>query len=145
MLAYDYNKPVLINNLIKVNISDLKQDSSAYNTWQNDEMACRTELVVFVDRLIEMVHFAPYRTSVSGKEAASLFLDHVYRLLVVPESIVSDRNPRFTSGFMCHVFELLVASSTCLPPIIPKPMADRTGQSWFGGCIAHSSCHWRDG
>ncbi|CAI5702835.1 unnamed protein product [Peronospora effusa] len=54
-----------------------------------------------------MVHLAPCRTKISGKEAALLFLDHAYRLHVMPESIVSDRDPRFTSGFWRHVFELL--------------------------------------
>ncbi|CAI5710045.1 unnamed protein product [Peronospora effusa] len=54
-----------------------------------------------------MVHLAPCSTKISGKEAALLFLDHVYRLRGMPESIVSDRDPRFTSGFWRHVFELL--------------------------------------
>ena len=67
----------------------------------------RTGLVVFVDRLSKMMHLAPYKTSITGKEAELLFLDHVYRLHGMPESIVSDRDPRFTSGFWRHVFELL--------------------------------------
>ncbi|CAI5722198.1 unnamed protein product [Peronospora effusa] len=54
-----------------------------------------------------MVHLAPCGTKISGKEAALLFLDHVYRLHGMPESIVSDRDPRFTSSFWRHVFELL--------------------------------------
>ncbi|CAI5702336.1 unnamed protein product [Peronospora effusa] len=67
----------------------------------------RTGLVVFVDRLSKMVHLAPCSTKISGKEAALLFLDNVYRLNGMPEAIVSDRDPRFTSGFWRHVFELL--------------------------------------
>ena len=67
----------------------------------------RTGLVLFVDRLIKMVHLAPCSTKISSAEADFLLLDHVYRLHGVPESIVSDRDPRFTSGFWCHVFELL--------------------------------------
>ncbi|CAI5701502.1 unnamed protein product [Peronospora effusa] len=54
-----------------------------------------------------MVHLAPCSTKISGKEAALLFLDHVYRLHGMPEFIVSDRDLRFTSGFWRHVFELL--------------------------------------
>ncbi|CAI5715548.1 unnamed protein product [Peronospora effusa] len=54
-----------------------------------------------------MVHLAPCSTKISGKEVALLFLDHVYRLHGMPESIVSDRYTRFTSGFWGHVFELL--------------------------------------
>ena len=36
-----------------------------------------------------------------------MFLDHVYRLHGMRESIVLDRDPRFTSWFWRHVFELL--------------------------------------
>ena len=67
----------------------------------------RTVLVVFVDRLSKMVHLTPCIIKISGKEAAFFGLDHVYRLHGMPESIVSDRDPRFTSGFWRHVFELL--------------------------------------
>ena len=63
----------------------------------------RTGIVVFVYIMSKMVHLAP----ISGKEADFLFLYHVYRLHGMPESIVSDRDPRFTSGFWRHVFELL--------------------------------------
>ncbi|CAI5701232.1 unnamed protein product [Peronospora effusa] len=48
----------------------------------------RTGLVVFVDRLSKMVHLATCSTRISGKEAALLFLDHVYRLHELPGSIV---------------------------------------------------------
>ena len=54
-----------------------------------------------------MVQLAPCSTKMIGKEAALLFLDHVDRLHGMTESIVSDRDPRFTSGFWRHVFELL--------------------------------------
>ena len=67
----------------------------------------RTGLVVFVDRLSKMVHLAPCSTKITGKETALLFLDHVYRLHGMPETIISDRDPRFTSGFWRHVFKLL--------------------------------------
>ena len=59
----------------------------------------RIGLVVFFDILSKMVHLAPCSIKISGKEAHFLFLDHVYRLHGMPESIVSDRDPRFASGF----------------------------------------------
>ena len=67
----------------------------------------RTGLVVFVDILSKIMHLAPCSTKISGREAAFLFLDHVYRLHGMHESIVSDRDPRLTSGFRRQVFELL--------------------------------------
>ena len=67
----------------------------------------RTGVVVFVDRLSKMVHLAPCTPNVTGKETAELFLDHVFRLHGLPDSLVSDRDPRFTSAFWRHVFALL--------------------------------------
>ncbi|CAI5716747.1 unnamed protein product [Peronospora effusa] len=46
-----------------------------------------------------------FGTKISGKEAGLSYLDHVYRLHRMLESIVSDRDPRFTSSFWRHVFE----------------------------------------
>ncbi|KAF1328944.1 Pol protein, partial [Globisporangium splendens] len=50
-----------------------------------------TGVVVFVDRLSKMVHVAP----------------HVFRYHGLPESIVSDRDPRFTAAFWRELFRLL--------------------------------------
>ena len=56
-----------------------------------------TAIAVFVDRLTKMVHFAPCTKEVSAPEYAKLFVDYVFRLHGLPEVIVSDRDPRFTS------------------------------------------------
>ena len=48
-----------------------------------------------------------------------MFLDHVYQLHGMSESITSYRNPRFTSGFWRHVFDLLdskLQMATADPP-----------------------------
>ena len=47
----------------------------------------RTGLVIFVDRLSKMVNLASCSTKVSGKKAAFLFLDTVYLLHGMHESI----------------------------------------------------------
>ena len=67
----------------------------------------RTGLVVSVDRLSKLVQLAPCSTKISDKGAAFLFLDHVYQLHGMPESIALDWYPRLTAGFWRHVFELL--------------------------------------
>ncbi|POM77127.1 Pol protein, partial [Phytophthora palmivora] len=53
-------------------------------------------ILVFVCRLSKMVHLVPVRDKVTGKQAAQLFLDSVFRCHGLPETIVSDRDPRFT-------------------------------------------------
>ncbi|POM71868.1 LOW QUALITY PROTEIN: Pol protein [Phytophthora palmivora] len=58
-------------------------------------------------RLSKMVHLAPVRDKVTGKQAAQLFLDSVFRYHGLPETIVSDRDPRFTGAFWDTLFQLL--------------------------------------
>ena len=56
-------------------------------------------IVVFVDKLTKMVHYVPTSTTVTAVQLATLFLTHVVRLHGVPDSIISDRDPRFTAHF----------------------------------------------
>ncbi|POM74889.1 DNA/RNA polymerase [Phytophthora palmivora] len=66
-----------------------------------------TGISVFVCRLSKMVHLAPVRDKVTGKQAAQLFLDSVFRYHGLPETIVSDRDPCFTGAFWDTLFKLL--------------------------------------
>ncbi|KAE9054173.1 hypothetical protein PF010_g32652 [Phytophthora fragariae] len=54
-----------------------------------------------------MVHLAPVAAEVTADESAELFLDLVFRHHGLPESIVSDRDPRFTSAFWTRLFAVL--------------------------------------
>ena len=56
-------------------------------------------IVVFVDKLTKMVHYVATTTTVSAPQLAELFLREVVRHHGVPESILSDRDPRFTAHF----------------------------------------------
>ena len=56
-------------------------------------------VVVFVDKLSKMIHIAPAHTTVSAPDLARIMIHEVVRLHGVPESIVSDRDLRFTSMF----------------------------------------------
>lgn len=60
-------------------------------------------ILVFVDRLTKMTHFVPTVTSVTAEDTAKLFIKHVVRLHGLPDNIVSDRDPRFTSAFWAEV------------------------------------------
>ncbi|GMF47835.1 unnamed protein product [Phytophthora fragariaefolia] len=68
---------------------------------------CRTCILVFVDRFSKMVHLAPVAAEVTADGSAELFLDLVFRHHRLPESIVSDRDPRFTPAFWTRLFALL--------------------------------------
>jgi hypothetical protein len=77
--------------------------------WQQVSMDLITQLprsrlgkdaiVVFVCKLTKMVHYAATNTNVTAPVLADIFLREVVRLHGVPESILSDRDPRFTAKF----------------------------------------------
>ena len=52
-----------------------------------------------MDRLTKSAHFLPVRTKFSLDRLAELYINKIVRLHGVPVSIVSNRDPRFTSRF----------------------------------------------
>ncbi len=70
-------------------------------------------IIVFVDRLTKMVHFAPCATTATAEDTARLFVRHVWRLHGVPRELVTDRDPRFTSAFAREVARL-VGTKQCM-------------------------------
>nr|KYP69549.1 Retrotransposable element Tf2 [Cajanus cajan] len=54
---------------------------------------------VIVDRLTKSAHFLPINIRYSLERLARLYINEIVRLHGIPSSIVSDRDPRFTSRF----------------------------------------------
>ena len=54
---------------------------------------------VIIDRLTKSAHFIPVRIDYSMDRLAELYVKEIVRLHGVPLSIVSGRDPRFTSRF----------------------------------------------
>ena len=54
---------------------------------------------VIVDKFTKSAHFIPGRMDYSMDRLAELYVEEIVRLHGVPLSIVSDRDPRFTSKF----------------------------------------------
>ena len=54
---------------------------------------------VIVDRLTKCAHFLPINQKMNMDRLADLYVREIVRLHGVPASIVSDRDPRFTSRF----------------------------------------------
>jgi hypothetical protein len=84
--------------------------------WQTISMDLITQLpktakgndaiVVMVDKLTKMVHFAATKTAVSAPQLAQIVFNEVVRHHGVPENIISDRDTRFTSRFWKELWRL---------------------------------------
>ena len=62
---------------------------------------------VVIDRLTSMIHLVALKTSATATEVAERYLKDIVRLHGVASSIVSDRDPRFTSTFWREAHRLL--------------------------------------
>jgi hypothetical protein len=74
---------------------------------------------VVLCRLTSLVHLIPLRTTTTAAELAPLFMSNVVRLHGLPETIVSNRDPKFTSLFWTELHRLLgvkLAKSTAFHP-----------------------------
>jgi hypothetical protein len=56
-------------------------------------------ILVFIDRISRIVHFAATHTSVTAEGTARLFRHEVFRLHGMPRLIISDKEIRSTSKF----------------------------------------------
>lgn len=64
-------------------------------------------VTTYVDRFSKRPHFIPCNTTDSAVKAAKDFHDTVFRLHGLPDSIVSDRDPKFTSRFWTELMRIL--------------------------------------
>ncbi|CAI7781811.1 unnamed protein product [Closterium sp. NIES-54] len=62
-------------------------------------------VMVVVDRLTKMAHFAACKKSISAEETARLFIAAVVRLHGIPAAIISDCDTKFTSNFWKNLWE----------------------------------------
>jgi transposase InsO family protein len=54
-----------------------------------------------------MAYFLPCTETVTAEENATLFLHGVYRLHELPRVLISDRDPKFVSGFWSTLWRRL--------------------------------------
>ena len=72
-----------------------------------------TGIWVVVDRLTKSAHFIPVKSKRTAPCLASVYIREIVRLHGVPSSIVSDRDPIFTSEFWKSLQEA-VGTQLCL-------------------------------
>lgn len=64
-------------------------------------------ILVVIDRFSKYAHFVALSHPYTAISVAKIFLDHVVKLHGLPQSIVTDRDPVFTSIFWTELFKLL--------------------------------------
>ena len=98
--------------------------------WQQVSMDLITQLpksraghdaiVVFVDKLTKMVHFAATKTEVTAPQLSQIFWATVVRQHGLPSSILSDRDPRFTGHFWRALWKCLGTQLTMSTAFHPQ-------------------------
>ena len=61
-------------------------------------------VLVVTCKFTKRCHYIPTTMSVTSEKTARLLIDHVFKLHGLPETIISDRDPRFTAGLWKAVF-----------------------------------------
>jgi hypothetical protein len=63
-------------------------------------------ILVVIDKFSKYGHFIPLHHPFTATQIAKLFLDHVYKLHGLPQTIISNRDPVFTSNVWQQLFKL---------------------------------------
>jgi hypothetical protein len=66
----------------------------------------KSVILTVVDRFSKYAHFVPLGHPYTATSVAKVFFEEIVRLHGLPESIVSDRDPVFTSKFWTELFKL---------------------------------------
>ncbi|KAL0455700.1 UNVERIFIED_CONTAM: Transposon Ty3-I Gag-Pol polyprotein [Sesamum latifolium] len=104
---------------------------------------------VIVDRLTKSAHFLPIRQNDSLDKLAELYVSEIVRLHGIPTSIVSDRDPRFTSHFWGSLHKALGTKlhfSTAFHPQTDG-QSERTIQTFedmMRACVIEFRGNWDD-
>ncbi|XP_073061749.1 uncharacterized protein [Primulina eburnea] len=81
---------------------------------------------VIVDRLTKSSHFLPVKTTYSMNQYADAYVQEIVRLHGIPVSIVSDRDPRFTSEFWKSLHRALALyGRKCRSPLFWDEVGER--------------------
>ena len=106
-------------------------------------------LLVVIDRFTSQVHLLPTTTCATAKAVAWLFFTEIVRLHGMLESIVSDRDPNFTSKFWKELHRLVgtkLLMSTSFHPQMDGAMewANRSISQVLQALVHNSQNNWAE-
>jgi hypothetical protein len=61
--------------------------------------------MVVMEKLTKVAHFIPLKTTHKATDVIDIFMKEVGRLQGIPKTIVSNRDPKFTSNFWKGLFK----------------------------------------
>ncbi|KAK2427510.1 hypothetical protein QL285_026084 [Trifolium repens] len=104
---------------------------------------------VIVDRLTKSAHFLPVRTTDTAAKLTDVYIAEIVRLHGIPSSIVSDRDPKFTSHFWKTLHEALGTKLRLSSAYHPQTdgQTERTNQSLedlLRACVLDDRGSWDD-
>ena len=106
-------------------------------------------IVVIVDKCSKMIHCIATQTTVTAPQLAKLFFNEIVKHHGLPSSIISDRDPRFTSSFWQQLWKQLgtkLAMSTAYHPQTDgqTERANRTIEEMLRAYINTKQNDWDD-
>jgi hypothetical protein len=104
---------------------------------------------VIVDRLTKSAHFLPVRITDTAEKLTDIYVAEIVRLHGIPSSIVSDRDPKFTSHFWRTLHEALGTKLRLSSAYHPQTdgQTERTNQSLedlLRACVLDDRGSWDD-
>ncbi|KAK2450171.1 hypothetical protein QL285_009303 [Trifolium repens] len=104
---------------------------------------------VIVDRLTKSAHFLPVRITDTAAKLTDIYIVEIVRLHGIPSSIVSDRDPKFTSHFWKTLHEALGTKLRLSSAYHPQTdgQTERTNQSLedlLRACVLDDRGSWDD-
>ena len=103
---------------------------------------------VVCDRLTCAAHFVPCHEAINAPELAYLFLDHIFRLHGLPDSIISNHGSVFASQFWKELTTLQISSdtSTAYHPQTDGLMecTNQTLEAYLQAYCSHQPDDWVD-
>ncbi|WJX19257.1 hypothetical protein P8452_08970 [Trifolium repens] len=104
---------------------------------------------VIVDRLTKSAHFIPLKTGTLVPKLAEIYVNQIVRLHGIPSSIVSDRDPRFTSRFWESLQEAVGTKLRMSSAYHPQTdgQSERTIQSLedlLRACVLENGGSWNE-